>query len=119
MKLVRVMDRAEERAGLEDVGELFNPVVVAVSCQSCRGAGYQSSLGPAPLLILPTNFHKYSFMVIWPGNAPMMPMSLADACVVCMSEIHDRHAVLTLDSGFLVYRKHGRGSLPLIHPAAQ
>ena len=48
-----------------------------------------------------------------------MPMSLADACVVCMSEIHDRHAVLTLDSGFLVYRKHGRGSLPLIHPAAQ
>jgi predicted nucleic acid-binding protein len=48
-----------------------------------------------------------------------MPMSLADACIVRMSEIHDRHAVLTLDSDFLVYRKHGRGSLPLIHPAAQ
>ncbi len=47
------------------------------------------------------------------------PMSLADACVVRMSEIHDRHAVLTLDSDFLVYRKHGRTSLPLIHPAAQ
>src|SRR5215470_5754482 len=48
-----------------------------------------------------------------------MPMSLADACVVCMSEIHDRHAVLTLDSDFLAYRKHGRTSLPLIRPAAQ
>lgn len=45
------------------------------------------------------------------------PMSLADACIVRMSEIHDRHAVLTLDSDFLVYRKHGRASLPLIHPA--
>jgi predicted nucleic acid-binding protein len=47
------------------------------------------------------------------------PMSLADACIVRMSEIHDRHAVLTLDSDFLVYRKHGRTSLPLIHPAPQ
>jgi predicted nucleic acid-binding protein len=46
------------------------------------------------------------------------PMSLADACIVRMSEIHDRHAVLTLDSDFLVYRKHGRASLTLIHPAA-
>ena len=47
------------------------------------------------------------------------PMSLADACIVRMSEIHDRHAVLTLDSDFLAYRKHGRASLTLIHPAAQ
>jgi uncharacterized protein len=47
------------------------------------------------------------------------PMSLADACIVRMAEIHDRHAVLTLDSDFLVYRKHGRTSLPLIYPVAQ
>ncbi|MBX9829837.1 MAG: hypothetical protein K2Y27_33210 [Xanthobacteraceae bacterium] len=47
------------------------------------------------------------------------PMSLADACIVRMSEIHDRHSVLTLDSDFLVYRRHGRAPLPLIHPAAQ
>jgi predicted nucleic acid-binding protein len=44
------------------------------------------------------------------------PMSLADACIVRMAEIHDRHAVLTLDSDFLVYRKHGRASLTLISP---
>src|SRR5207237_9134447 len=36
------------------------------------------------------------------------PMSLADACIVRMTEIYDRHAVLTLASDFLVYRKHGR-----------
>ena len=46
------------------------------------------------------------------------PISLADACIVRMSEVHDRHGVLTLDSDFLVYRKHGRTSLPLIYPAA-
>jgi uncharacterized protein len=46
------------------------------------------------------------------------PMSLADACIVRMSEVHDRHAVLTLDSDFLVYRKHGRASLTLIRPTA-
>jgi hypothetical protein len=33
-----------------------------------------------------------------------------------MAEMHDRHAVLTLDSDFAVYRKHGRMPLPLIHP---
>jgi predicted nucleic acid-binding protein len=46
------------------------------------------------------------------------PMSLADACIVRMSEIHERHAVLTLDSDFSVYRKHGRVPLTLIHPAS-
>ena len=45
-----------------------------------------------------------------------VPMSLADACVVRMAEIHDRHVILTLDSDFLVYRKHGRVSLKLVYP---
>jgi predicted nucleic acid-binding protein len=45
------------------------------------------------------------------------PTSLADACIVRMAEIRMRHAVLTLDSDFSVYRKHGRGPLTLIHPA--
>jgi predicted nucleic acid-binding protein len=45
------------------------------------------------------------------------PMSLADACIVRMAELYDRHAVLTLDSDFSVYRRHGRLSLTLIHPA--
>ncbi len=45
------------------------------------------------------------------------PMSLADACVVRMAEIYERHAVLTLDADFSVYRKHGRVPLTLIHPS--
>ena len=47
------------------------------------------------------------------------PMSLADACVVRMAEIHERHAILTLDSDFSVYRKHGRVPLTLIKPGAR
>ena len=47
------------------------------------------------------------------------PMSLADACIVRMAEIYERHAILTLDADFSVYRKHGRISLALIHPAQE
>jgi predicted nucleic acid-binding protein len=46
------------------------------------------------------------------------PMSLADACIVRMAEIHESHSVLTLDSDFVVYRKHGRVPLSLMHPAS-
>jgi predicted nucleic acid-binding protein len=44
------------------------------------------------------------------------PMSLADACIVRMAELYERHHVLTLDSDFSIYRKHGRVPLPLISP---
>jgi uncharacterized protein len=46
------------------------------------------------------------------------PMSLADACVVRMAEIHERNDVLTLDADFSVYRKHGRVPLKLIYPGS-
>jgi predicted nucleic acid-binding protein len=45
------------------------------------------------------------------------PMSLADACIVRMAELHEKHAVLTLDADFSVYRKNGNMPLPLIYPA--
>jgi uncharacterized protein len=47
------------------------------------------------------------------------PMSLADACIVRMAEIYEQHSVLTLDSDFTVYRKHGRDPLALIYPAQE
>ena len=45
-----------------------------------------------------------------------VPMSLADACLVRMSEMLPDTAVLTLDGDFLIYRKHGRNTIPLIYP---
>jgi predicted nucleic acid-binding protein len=45
-----------------------------------------------------------------------VPMSLTDACLVRLSEMHDRHHVCTLDRDFTVYRKRGRVPIPLIMP---
>ncbi|MFI5336994.1 MAG: type II toxin-antitoxin system VapC family toxin [Opitutales bacterium] len=46
-----------------------------------------------------------------------VPMSLADACLVRMSELHDRSRVFTLDSDFKLYRRNGRQAIPLLFPA--
>jgi predicted nucleic acid-binding protein len=43
-------------------------------------------------------------------------MSLADACLVRMAELHDDAAVITVDRDFAVYRKHGRQAIPLVSP---
>ena len=44
------------------------------------------------------------------------PMSLADACLVRMSELVDSSQVLTTDKDFRVYRRKGRHAIPLIAP---
>lgn len=45
-----------------------------------------------------------------------VPMSLADACLVRMSETHRQAVVLTLDSDFVVYRKNKKDRIPFLHP---
>ena len=45
-----------------------------------------------------------------------VPMSLADACLVRMTELDESSAVMTLDSDFLVYRRHGRQAIPVLMP---
>jgi len=45
-----------------------------------------------------------------------VPVSLADACLVRMSEIYPESLILTLDSDFKLYRKQGRQIIPLIIP---
>ena len=45
-----------------------------------------------------------------------VPMSFADACLVRMSEQHKNACVFTLDSDFLLYRKHGNEVISLIYP---
>jgi uncharacterized protein len=44
------------------------------------------------------------------------PMSLADACLVRMAELNDKCQVFTMDKDFLVYRRKGRGVIPLLAP---
>lgn len=45
-----------------------------------------------------------------------VPASLADACLIRMSELHEPSKVLTLDSDFKIYRRHGRKVVPTILP---
>lgn len=48
-----------------------------------------------------------------------VPMSLADACLVRMTELNESGAVMTLDGDLLVYRRHGRRVIPVLMPPRQ
>ena len=45
-----------------------------------------------------------------------VPMSLADACLVRMTELDMRSTILTLDSDFRVYRRNRRQVIPAMMP---
>ncbi|MFT3792235.1 MAG: PIN domain-containing protein [Rudaea sp.] len=45
-----------------------------------------------------------------------VPASLADACLIRMSELFDPARVLTLDGDFHIYRRHGRRVIPVVTP---
>jgi len=45
-----------------------------------------------------------------------VPMSLADACLVRMTELYPDPVLATTDSDFLIYRRHSRQVLPCLLP---
>lgn len=45
-----------------------------------------------------------------------IPMTLADACLVRISEIYPTLRVFTLDSDFKIYRRNGRQVIPTLSP---
>ena len=45
-----------------------------------------------------------------------VPMSLADACLVRLAELHPQSPVLTLDNDFAIYRKNGRQVISMVCP---
>ncbi len=45
-----------------------------------------------------------------------VPMDLADASVVRLSEIHPAAKVVTIDSDFRIYRRNGRQAIPILSP---
>ena len=44
------------------------------------------------------------------------PMSLADASLVRLAELHTDGEIFTLDSDFRIYRRHGNKVIPLLIP---
>lgn len=50
------------------------------------------------------------------GRYDNVPTSLADACLIRISELHEPCRILTLDNDFHIYRRHGRKVIPLLNP---
>jgi predicted nucleic acid-binding protein len=46
-----------------------------------------------------------------------VPMSLADACLVRMSEMNPAARIMTMDADFAVYRRNGRQAIATIMPS--
>jgi predicted nucleic acid-binding protein len=62
---------------------------------------------------LSDNFDRVSSLMTRYAN---MPMALADACLVRMSELHADSVVMTLDGDFRSYRRHKRQKIPVLLP---
>jgi predicted nucleic acid-binding protein len=45
-----------------------------------------------------------------------VPMSMADACIVRMTEIYADPLLVTTDSDFIIYRRHSRQVIPCLLP---
>jgi predicted nucleic acid-binding protein len=84
------------QGGTSAVMELFERGVVALAFDLAE------HLAPVASLM-----HRYA----------SVPMSLADACLVRMSELSAGHVVLTLDGDFHVYRRHKRQRIPVLMPS--
>lgn len=126
--LVALLDRRERHHGwaVEQVRNLAppllvcEPVLVEASFLLARLPVAQDALfdliGKGALRIAFHLEEHFSEIQALRNKYRDRPISLADACLVRMAEIFDDHRVLTLDSDFTVYRKHGRQPLALIQP---
>jgi predicted nucleic acid-binding protein len=97
----------------------------AVLTEACFLAPRAARPGEEPLLLLERgvlrlafdlsdNFRQVSSLMRRYAN---VPMALADACLVRMSELVPEGVVLTLDGDFRIYRRHQRQKIPVLVPA--
>ena len=96
----------------------------AVVTEACFLLGHMNGGPNAILELLAAGILKIDFTLSAEG-APVrtlmsrfqsVPMSLADACLVRMTELVPGSVVLTLDSDFHVYRRNRRLVVPTIMP---
>ncbi|MCK5804463.1 MAG: PIN domain-containing protein [Lentisphaeria bacterium] len=108
------------------LGQLCPPIltcdaVLAEACFLLRGmhGGNAALLELVRRGVLQPEFHlieHVSSVATLMDKYANVPMALADACLVRMSEIYDNSRVITLDSDFHVYRRNGRQAIPLCMP---
>ena len=61
---------------------------------------------------------EHAFLATLMNKYQSVPMSYADACLLRMSELDSDSVVLTTDSDFQVYRRHGRRVVRTRSPAS-
>jgi len=95
--------------------------VVAETCFLLRRSGFDPSLalqfierGVVQLpFVLQEQISSVSTLFKRDEN---VPASLADAALIRLAEISDAPLLLTTDSDFHIYRRHGRQTIPLVSP---
>lgn len=95
--------------------------VVAETCFLLKRSGFDPSLA---LQFIERNVVQLPFVLQAQINAVStlfkryenVPASLADASLIRLAEIHDAPVLLTTDSDFHIYRRHGRQTIPTISP---
>jgi predicted nucleic acid-binding protein len=110
----------------EQLGQTAPPLLTceAVLAESCFLLRQVPGGSEAILELLRRGVVKVAFRVEDHAAAIMKLMakyadfhiSLADACLVRMSELNPESVVMTLDSDFGVYRRHGRQTIPVLMP---
>lgn len=95
-----------------------------VLSEACFLLGHVAGGADAVLALVAADVLQVDFNVpreVDPLRALMLkyasvPMSLADACLVRMTELEPRSAVLTFDSDFRIYRRNKRQTIPTLGP---
>ncbi|MSR06050.1 MAG: PIN domain-containing protein [Gemmatimonadetes bacterium] len=126
--IVALLNRRDRHhAWVREVLDTVEPPVFtceAVVSEACFLLGRLSNGQDAVLELLASDVVKLDFRMLAEIDAlrglmrafANVPMSLADACLVRMTELEPRSVIVTLDSDFRVYRRNRRQVVPTIMP---
>jgi predicted nucleic acid-binding protein len=110
----------------ETLGRVGGPLSTceAVIAESCHLMGRHGAQLVLELGVIGFVTTPFALNAEWPTVQRLMrryadvPMSFADACLVRMSELAHAATVVTLDSDFSIYRRHGRQVIPVLSPGS-
>jgi predicted nucleic acid-binding protein len=69
------------------------------------------------ILQLPFRLSEHVNQIAWLiDKYSDVPMSLADACLVRLTELYAESSILTLDADFSIYRKNKKQVIPILSP---
>lgn len=127
--IVALLNRRDRHhAWIRDVLDTIEPPIFtceAVVSEACFVLGRLAGGQSAVLELLSNDVLKIDFRMLSEIDAlrslmrkfANVPMSLADACLVRMTELDPQSVIVTLDSDFRVYRRNRRLVIPTIMPA--